>query len=497
MIGSTGLRQDWSEIWRTGLLPGALAGLVGGLVFGATMSGIGQLTAISSMAHIDSAPVGFIIVLVGATLIGAGFGALVWYQQPGAGETLFWGLVYGTFWWYLGPLTLLPLVRGDGVTWTLDSTQAAFSVLPGLVLYGATLGLALVFFQWRQHYPDKPLHINGGALFRGGLAGLFAAGLLGAALNSQNQLLNATNLTEDASKLAAWLITLLIGVLAGLGFALLYPRPTDGAGAGLIRGTVYGFFWWVLAPLTLVPLFGGAGLAWSLEEVQAVVFAALPGYLLFGAAVALFYQWLGGLVNLLFSDIIGGTSNEGVGTQGLRIVGRSALAGLVGGLLFSLLMFQIGFLNSVADLVGATSPLVGFFVHLGISILIGTSYGVLFHRQTYDVGSALGWGVSYGFFWSILGPVTLMPIFLGSTPQWTVGAVASTFPNLIGHLAYGAGLGGIFYLLEARFSPWWIPRRQAQAVLVARQKEQVLTAAPALWTLLVAIGLTLPVLLGS
>src|SRR5918999_1141461 len=208
--------NDWFYRLTTGLVPGALAGLVGGLVFGATMSGIGQLTAISSMAHIDSAPVGFIIVLVGATLIGAGFGALVWYQQPGAGETLFWGLVYGTFWWYLGPLTLLPLVRGDGVTWTLDSTQAAFSVLPGLVLYGATLGLALVFFQWRQHYPDKPLHINGGALFRGGLAGLFAAGLLGAALNSQNQLLNATNLTEDASKLAAWLITLLIGVRAGL-----------------------------------------------------------------------------------------------------------------------------------------------------------------------------------------------------------------------------------------------------------------------------------------
>jgi hypothetical protein len=227
------------------------------------------------------------------------------------------------------------------------------------------------------------------------------------------------------------------------------------------------------------------------------VFAALPGYLLFGAAVALFYQWLGGLVNLLFSDIIGDTGDEGVGTQGLRIVGRSVLAGLVGGLLFSLVMFQIGFLNSVADLVGATSPVVGFFVHLGISILIGTSYGVLFHRQTYDVGSALGWGVSYGFFWSILGPVTLMPIFLGSVPQWTVGAVASAFPNLIGHLAYGAGLGVIFYLLEARFSPWWIPRRQAQAVRVARQKEQVLTAAPALWTLLVAIGLTLPVLLGS
>ena len=31
----------------------------------------------------------------------------------------------------------------------------------------------------------------------------------------------------------------------------------------------------------------------------------------------------------------------------------------------------------------------------------------------------------------------------------------------------------------------------------ARRKEQVLTSAPALWTVLVAIGLTLPILLGT
>ena len=272
---------------------------------------------------------------------------------------------------------------------------------------------------------------GGGTLIRGGLAGLLAGRDAGRGAERPRP---TAGLHSHANQ------RFVPCCLAGFGFALLYPSPTDGAGAGLIRGTVYGFFWWVAGALTLVPLFGGAGLTWSLDEVR-VSFVTLPGYLLFGAAIALVYQWLGALVRLLFSDYVGGSDEEGVGTQGLRIVGQSVLAGLVGGLLFSLVMLQIGFLPNVANLIGATSAVAGFFVHLGIAVLIGTSYGVLFRRQSYDVGSALGWGVSYGSFWSILGPLTLMPFFLGTVPQWTVEAVATTFPNLVGHLAYGAGLG--------------------------------------------------------
>ena len=105
------------------------------------------------------------------------------------------------------------------------------------------------------------------------------------------------------------------------------------------------------------------------------------------------------------------------------------------------------------------------------------------------------WGVSYGFFWAVLGPMTLMPVLLGGTPQWTAEAAASVFPNLIGHLGYGAGLGITFYLLEVRYSPWWIPRTEVQAARLERRREQVQTSGPALWTLLVLMGLTLPVLL--
>ena len=481
----------WLEILRAGVLQGALAGLVGGAILGATTDELGRLPEIAQIVRSDSAVVGLVVLLVVSALVGGGFGVLVWYQRPSAGETLVWGLVYGVLWWYLGPLTLTPLLEGDGLTWDIKSAQAEFPLLLGHVLYGATTGLALVLVQWRRYLAEETMHVSSGAIVRGGVAGLLGAGLLGVMLDVQDQLLAFAAMVDSDSHSTAWMITLLVGLVSGLAFSLLYPSPTDGAGAGLIRGMAYGLFWWVVGGLTLVPLFSGAGLPWPLEDVRHN-FATLPAYLFFGAAVSLFYQWLGALVRLLFSDFVAGGDQEGVGIQGLRIVG-----GLVGGLLFSIVMLQTDFLPNVADLVGSTSPVTGFFVHLGIATVIGTSYGVLFRRQSYDVGSALGWGVSYGLFWAILGPLTLMPIFLGSSPQWTVEGVEAAFPNLVGHLAYGAGLGITFYILEARYNPWWIPRTEAQAIRVARRKEQVLTSAPALWTLLVAVGLTLPVLLAS
>ena len=187
---------------------------------------------------------------------------------------------------------------------------------------------------------------------------------------------------------------------------------------------------------------------------------------------------------------------EGAGTEGLRAVGRGALAGLVGGLLFTAVMVRVGILPVIAQLVGMRSTMAGLIVHLIIAGVIGVCYGLLFRRQSYDLNSALGWGVSYGFFWWILGPLTLMPILLGGTPQWTVQTAAGLFASLVGHLAYGAGLGVAFHLLEARQNPWWIARTHAEAARVARRKEQLLTSAPALWALVVAIALVLPVLLG-
>jgi uncharacterized membrane protein YagU involved in acid resistance len=505
----------WSHPVVSGIRGGALAGLVGGLVFGAAMIQLGYLPTVASIVRAQSPLVGFVVHMLIAALVGAGFGALVARQRLGVGETLFWGLAYGAFWWFLGPLTLLPLLLGSSLVWDVGSAQAAFPSLLGHLWYGASTGIALAVLRGpieasgeraRQgsHGPAesvslpaaRPARRGRGSVMRGALAGLGAAWLFGVLLDAQGQLaMVGQSMAADSSQ-RAWLIVWLVGLLAGVGFALLYPRPADGAGPLLVRGVAYGFAWWVAGGLTLFPLLGDLGLTWSPQAARDS-FATLPGFLLFGATLALLYRWLDGLVRLLFSDEVRVREEEGAGTEALRALGRGALGGLVGGLLFTLVMLQVGFLETVASLVGGVSPRTGLLVHLAISLLIGASYGVLFHRQSFDVGSALGWGVSYGLFWWVLGPMTLLPMLLGSPPRWSAEVAAALLPSLVGHLAYGAGLGLVFYRFEARHAPWWVPRTRSEEARVARRREHLLTSAPALWALVVVIGLTLPVVLAD
>ena len=485
-----------SNTIRDAATQGAIAGLIGGVALAAANSGM----AVRPLSALGGLLFQTAISVAG----GAAFGALVWRQRPGPGETLMWGTTYGLLWWVFGALTLAPFLRGRYIAWDVHAAQESLPAMLGSLLYGVVTGLALAVLRRTVGRDRASLR---GPIVRGALAGLLGAWLLGTLLRSQNELMAMNAMMPDAmpgimpdmmdsqSPAVAWLITLLVGLLAGGIFAWLYPAPFDSAGAALIRGSAYGFIWWVLGAQTLVPLLSGDGLAWSLAAIRDD-FPTLPGYVLFGAGVALLYQWLHRLARLFFADDLGLHDKEGLGTQGLRALGRGLLSGLIGGLLFTLVMLQIGFLPSVAGLVGSASAATGLVIHLVIAGTIGVSYSLLFRQQSYDLGSALGWGVSYGFFWWILGALTLMPALLGDVPQWTVAAAADAFPSLVGHLIYGAGLGTAVHLLEARGFPWWLSRSEVEAARIARRQEQILTSAPAIWVLVVAIALTLPVLLG-
>jgi hypothetical protein len=76
-----------------------------------------------------------------------------------------------------------------------------------------------------------------------------------------------------------------------------------------------------------------------------------------------------------------------------------------------------------------------------------------------------------------------------------VNAAAAAFPSLIGHLAFGAGLGLSFHALEAHYSPWWITRTGAEAIRMERRRLEATTAGPALWALLVLVAMLLPMVL--
>jgi hypothetical protein len=452
-----------------------------------TMARLGSPAASSPVAAVGAS-----VHLIIAALVGAGFGLLVWHQRSGASEIFFWGLGYGVLLWFLGPLTLIPLLLQGTLAWDVRSAQAAFPGLLGLLIYGATAGLTLAVLRWASG--PRISGVFQGSLLRGAVSGLFAAWVVGRILDAQHQL-PAWVVPEGS--LPPLFVFLALGAIAGAGFAALHPGLLDGGGPALVRGMVYGFFCWVAGVLTLVPLTTGAGPAWSVAAARAN-FVTFPASLLFGAGTAVGYQALGALGRLLFSDEIADPdgNEEGPGAEGLRALGRGAVGGLLGGLIFTVVMVQIGFLPTVARLIGSVSPFSGFVTHLVIADLIGASYGLLFRRQSFDLGSALGWGVSYGFFWWILGPLTLLPMLLGAVPQWTPEVAAGLSASLVGHLAYGAALGVGFHLLEARYSPWWVPLSSMEEARAKHRKEQLLTSAPGLWALVLTVALTVPIVLG-
>ncbi|MCD0452611.1 hypothetical protein LO762_26010 [Actinocorallia sp. API 0066] len=443
---------------------GAVAGLVGGLVFGACMASYGALPTVASLVRTDAAPVGFAVHLVIAALVGAGFGAVA--GKVRGGELYFWGVAYGAFWWYLGPQTLLPLLTGEPVTWDLANARRLLPSLYGHLAYGAVTALAFGLLA----RPDLRSHLKPGPLARGLVAGLTAALVL----------LPATNL-------------LLVGALAGLAYPLLFSGRREGTGPAVIRGTAYGFTWWIASALTALPLLRGDGLDWSATATATAV-TELPPYLLLGAGTALVFSWLGSLSRLFLVDDVRALHDDGAGARGLHATFYGVLAGLAGGTVFAVVWAESGTLSRVAGLVGGRGIVLAVVVHLVIAQLIGVSYALLFRRRSFDLASGIGWGVSYGLLWWFLGALTLLPALLGEPLRWNPTAMAAALPSLVGHLLYGAFLGAIHQWLENRTNPWWLTRGEAETRRVESRRDQTLSAAPALWLLTVLVAAAVPVL---
>ncbi len=441
---------------------------------------------------------------VTGVLLGAVYGllfALLGLQRaasPGAG--LVWGLGYAFLLWLAIPAGLLPvLVGGMPAMGMLDTARAHFPELVAYVLcFGLPLGITLgmVAPVSRQQRATSGHFSWSRAIVVGGLGGIVGGYVFGKWMEQVNFFPLIAGLVNSDSRMVGVTLHYIFAIIIGATFGVLFQRDVRGFGSSMGWGVGYGIFWWFLGPLTIMPLWQGqpVPLDWSFERGR-LLFGSLVGHIVYGLLLGLIYAafdrlWIGFFTE---SDPIN-REPEGPGLRTLTALKWGAAAGLVGGLLFSIVMIATGALPTVAGLVGGSSPALGFAVHLVISALVGMIFGLLFRYEAPNLGSGVAWGLLYGLVWWFIGPLTLMPILLGGSLTWSTQAAAAALPSLIGHLAYGGATAFVFLMLERRHTDWLLldPRLAARE---ARRRRPVGTPAPALWLFALGLGILLPIVL--
>jgi uncharacterized membrane protein YagU involved in acid resistance len=131
-VGSTALL---TRAWH-----GAVAGLAGGIVFGALMAMMGMMPMIAMLVGSESAAVGWLVHLVISAFYGALFAVIV-PTTLGTGALLGAGAVYGIVLWLIGPLLIMPAMLGMPLFMFSGTTMMS---LVGHLLYGLIVAGVLV-----------------------------------------------------------------------------------------------------------------------------------------------------------------------------------------------------------------------------------------------------------------------------------------------------------------------------------------------------------------
>src|SRR6267154_1913716 len=75
---------------------------------------------------------------------------LFWIRASAPGDASAWGCLFGLIGWYLGPMTLLPLLLTGVCDWSTDAAAALLPSLLGHLIYGAVT--ALIFFLFDRRF---------------------------------------------------------------------------------------------------------------------------------------------------------------------------------------------------------------------------------------------------------------------------------------------------------------------------------------------------------
>lgn len=124
-------------------------------------------------------------------------------------------------------------------------------------------------------------------------------------------------------------------------------------------------------------------------------------------------------------------------------------AGVMGGIVYALALSRMGMFSSIAEIFHLRGDVAGWVLHLCVSAVLGGLYGFVHVPATGPsrLGDGLANGTVYGLVWWCLGSLTLSPLLRSGQVGWSMAQAGAEFPNLLGHLAYGAVTGLVFQVV--------------------------------------------------
>ena len=288
---------DRKFAWGRAIVAGGFSGTLGGLVFGRWVSSGDYFPLLAGFGELNSRGMTIALHFAIALLIGVSFGLLFQRDVRAYGPCMGWGLGFGIFWWFFGPLTLLRLAGGMPLDWSAQQGRAVFGSLVGHILYGLILGVAYATIDriWvRLFIQSDPLNreIEGPGLHILRSLGWGAtAGLLGGVASlpvmiATGVLPKVAGVGSSFGGARGLVIHLSVSALIGMTYGLLFRDERPRSGSGVAWGWIFGLIWWYLGPMTLLPLLLTGVCDWSTDAASALL-PSLLGHLIYGAVTAL------------------------------------------------------------------------------------------------------------------------------------------------------------------------------------------------------------------
>jgi hypothetical protein len=205
-------------------------------------------------------------------------------------------MAYAMFWWFLGSMTLFPILEGRRPDWSAANAGELFGPMVGHIFYGLILGVVYsgVNYIWTRLFVDSdPLNrrregpgIRLAVSVGWGLAAGLAGGVVALPYMIQTGVITKLAGLDSGIPLAMGVcLHLPLSAIIGASYGILFRGESSDAVTSSLWGFMLGLISWYAGPLTLFPLLRTGECDWR-PEAAAVLLPSLVCLLLFGFVTA-------------------------------------------------------------------------------------------------------------------------------------------------------------------------------------------------------------------